>query len=262
MIKTNLKQGEAYAARHSAYLNDSDEALLIHIVFDLSTSVRQIGAFPIYNGLTPSLKKTIEENPEARAKVKVAVTCYGEEVEEVSGFVPIYELNEDDICHDMGTTDSAKALDFAFESTRREIEKAQTQGKRILRSIVFHVTDGLPTSTNEEMTEVIEKYNAYTSGNGKRRIQIIAATPSKEAAKRLVYSDQTLLTEDYKGICDAINFIASTASALSSLTPTTNPKTGETFVDLSEAKELIKVGGGITEVIPMEKTMSLEDILG
>lgn len=250
------------AMLQSEYINDSDDVLYLAILLDTSSSVYEAGAFPIYNALLPRLKDIICSNPEARAKVKVAVACYGNEVREKSDFVPVFKLNTSDVCENLGATDTAAALRYAFERTKSEMERDSARGKRILRSIVFHVTDGAPTSTMDEMKEAIEMYDAFSGRGGKRKIQIFAATPDKNVARRLVYSDQTLLTEDYEGIGDAINMIASTASVLSSLSTTTNPITGEESMDFSEVEDGISAGEGILGFIPRQDKISLEAILG
>lgn len=243
-----------------AYLNDSEDVLLLTLLLDLSNSVYQAGAFSTYNALLPTMKDIICLNDEAKAKVKIAVIRYGTDVEEVSGFVPIYNLNTEDICYDMGTTDTAAALKYAFEITRKEMERNTLMGKRVLRSIVFHVTDGLPTSDKDSLEEAIANYDKYKSHNGKRRVQLFAATPSESVAKRLVYSDNTYLTEDYKGIGDAIATIAEIASVLSSLPVSENPETGEVLFDTSEADGITR-RNGIRNLIPHNPNWTINELM-
>lgn len=248
---------------NDAYLFDSDTVLLLTVVIDCSQSVQNAGAFPTYNDFMKSVKNIIVQNPEACANIKVCVIRYGQETEVVTRFTNMYEYEPDDqICHNMGTTDTAKALTKAFELTEKEMYyEGKILGKKMRGGIVFHITDGMPTSSKDEMMKAIKTYDDCVRSNGKRRIKIFSVTPDKDTADRLsYYSDHTFLTEDYYALTDAVNAVAVLASELSSLPLQVDPLTGETDIDMMQANNNnYEVGEGVIDIIP-RKVMNIADM--
>ena len=239
-------------ALNDAYLYDSDTVLLVTVVIDCSQSVQEAGAFPVYNGFLKSFKSVIEQEPEACANIKLCVIRYGKDVEVVTGFTGMYDYHPDEeICYNMGTTDSAKALTKAFDLTKQEMcHQGKDLGKKLRGGLVFHITDGLPTSLQDEMMQMVKKYDEYSRSNGKRRIKIFSATPDMDVAKRLSsYSDQTFLTEDYDGLTDAVKSVALLGSVYSSLPMKVDPVTGEMDIDLSQANA-VEAEEGVVDIIP------------
>lgn len=246
-------------SKKAAFAHDSDQALFVMVVIDCSHSVQAANAFDIYNQILPTMIEKFTEYPDALAKIKIGVIRYGTEVEVVTDYIPVHEYVPDtNICRDMKLTDSAAALEKAFELTEEAMYYYQSElGAKILKGIVIHVTDGLPTSESEEMDRVASIYNGYVRSNGKKRIENYVVTQNEDAFKAVEnYADKTFMTEDYEGLVNALKDVAEMASIMSTLDVRYNSETGEFDIDTSQAGTM-----ELTEDIKQVRTLDLSQTL-
>ncbi len=240
------------------YLNDSDEVLCLTVVVDHSNSM---GVAKAMIEMIPAIiKKILEKNPEAVAKVRVCIITYGTKIEQVCDFVSVRDIPERNEYTPMGNTSTSIALNKAFDVTKAEMRKwgAYPINKKVKPGIVIHVTDGVPVEEDavEKIENVIKKYDSYTNLQGDRKIKIISIGTNEKACKILeYYSDSTYVSDDYEGIEDAITNISDIVSCLSSVSSNVDTTTGEVYEEIPEQIVIPSPGEGVLEIKERKKSM-------
>ena len=234
--------------------DDSLDKVICTILLDCSESMYKSGCWQMIVDSLVNMKNALCNDPASRAMTEIVTIRYGTETEIVGeGYSPIEMWPVENLENkSMNLTDTAKALDVAFDLNRQRIHHYHKEVMRnVYPPIILLISDGLSTSNEKDMEDTILKYDNYCrSQSGKRRIRIWGASMDDRAVEEMSsYCDQTFVLKDYESICAAIEAYSLVSSVLSSSQLIVDPVSGEEFADISID---IPCPEGIVQILPRE----------
>jgi hypothetical protein len=163
-----------------------------------------------------------------RNEGELLVVKYGNNVE-VDTFEPVRCVEKISDFKAMGASNAAEALMITNRIVKERIHFYHNEMlKEVPPPVIFHISDGMTTSSSEEMAKMTEAFDKYRMANGKRRIKIWSVSDDDAAVEEMKkYSDLTFKISDMNTVMDMMRTYGALNSALSHSTMGVNPVTGE-----------------------------------
>ena len=214
---------------------DTNRVVLMVLVIDCSGSMSLKGILKKMPSYMNTFINVINNDSELRAQGELLVVKYGSNVE-VDTFEPVRFVEEVSDFRDMGGTSTAEALMEAHRIVRERIHFYHTEVLRELPPpVIFHISDGMTTSTPEEMAKMVDIFDKCKRSDGDRRIKIWSVSDDDEAVEEMKkYSDLTFKISDMNTVTDMMRTYGALSSALSHSTMEVNPLTGEETFHLED----------------------------
>lgn len=127
------------------------------LLLDTSDSMRMGDrAIDSLNDGIKRFKAGVMSDPVAKKTVDVALVAFNSNVEVVSGFVPVSDMPTPELGAS-GRTDMARGIQTAIDLVKERTEKYQSLGTPCHKPWIVMITDGLSTSSSQEMREAAER---------------------------------------------------------------------------------------------------------
>ncbi len=108
------------------------------------------------NKAIQQFKEQVLSDPEARKRVDIAIITFGSEVQMISDFVPVTEMPTPRLKAD-GRTEMARGIQLAIDLVNERTELYQRIGTPFYKPWIFMITDGVATSSQQEMSDAAER---------------------------------------------------------------------------------------------------------
>lgn len=229
---------------------DTNRVILMVLVIDCSGSVAVKGILKRMPSYIKSFISGINGDSELREEGELLIVKYGSQVE-VDSFEPVRAVGEIGEFKDMGETNTAEALMEAHRIVRERIHFYHSEVLReVPPPVIFHISDGMSTSSEEEMAKMVETFDECKRSNGDRRIKIWSISDNDDAVEEMrKYSDLSFKISNMNTVSEMLRTYGVLNSCLSHSTVEVNPITGE---EIFSVEDDLALPNDVENVLPRD----------
>lgn len=159
-------------------------------------------------------KQQVMSDPIARQRVDIALVSFASDVQVVSDFVTISKMPTP-VLQAGGATEMAEGIQTAIDLVKQRTKMYSDLGTPCHKPWIFMITDGVATSTQQEMVEAAERIHLEET-KGSHRHMTFWALGLKDYDKGQLFSltnrVMELQNQDFSGIFDWLSESMSTIS--------------------------------------------------
>lgn len=174
------------------------------LLLDTSGSMSANGAIQSLNESIQRFRNSVASDSIARKRVDIALITFDSSVEVVSDFVPVDQLPTP-VLTAGGLTDMAQGIDKAIDLVKQRTQMYQALGTPCHKPWIFMITDGVSTSSDQEMQKVAERIRLEEGKGSHGRLTFWALGVDQYDSEELFKLTNRVLelrNEDFTGIFD------------------------------------------------------------
>lgn len=210
-MSQQLKMDDYFGDRIDSF---GEAHLACALLLDVSGSMIRNNAIGNLNEGIRRFKEQVCADPIARRRVDVAIITFSSDVQIVSDFVPITEMPTPELSA-YGYTDMAKGIQTAINMVNNRTRFYSELGTPCHKPWIFMITDGLATSSAQEMDAVAERIKLEESKGSHGRLSFWALGLADYDRKQLFSLTKRVMelrNQDFTGI---FNWLSESMSTIS-----------------------------------------------
>ncbi len=138
-----------------APVSPGEQHLACALLLDVSGSMHGTSINSLNEGIK-RFKQQVMSDAIARQRVDVSLVTFGSDVDVISDFVPISEMPTPQLQAE-GCTEMAEGIQTAIDLVKRRTRLYSNMGTPCHKPWIFMITDGVATSSPEEMSEAADR---------------------------------------------------------------------------------------------------------